>query len=199
MSTVVFIALTALVVFLTWIIFRLTNPPPAPSREPPPAPLADFPAVITYTVDSDLRQPSHVTPAQLDAFFQGTPMAGLGTAFVAAEVKYGVNAVYLAARAALESDCGRSRLAREKKNLFGRSSADTDRLEHARSFPSFEAGIDHVAGLAARRHLNPRRGTGGDDRDWKAAIAETMNQIARSAEGPPGQAPPGQSRLHRRE
>ncbi|MHB0885813.1 MAG: glucosaminidase domain-containing protein [Bacillota bacterium] len=203
MTTATIIALAALVAFLTGLIFRLTKPPqlpppepvpvPVPAPEPTPGPAPGPSPIKVYTVDSDLRQPSYISAAQLDAYFKGFPMAGLGQVFVAAEAKYGDNAVYLAAHAAWESDYGRSPIAQQKKNLFGYGASGTDPFQNAKSFPSFEACIDFVAGYVARAYLSPSgqyyggapslRGMNvhyAADQNWMNGIAAIMNRIVAS-------------------
>ncbi len=212
MTTATIIALSALVAFLAGLIFRLTKPSqlpppepvpvPVPAPKPEPTPPGPTPGPMTppapspvkvYTIDSDLRQPSYITAAQLDAYFKGFPMAGLGQAFVAAEAKYGVNAVYLAAHAAWESDYGRSAIASQKKNLFGYGASGSDAFQNAKSFPSFEASIDFVTGFVARQYLNPAgqyyggapslRGMNvhyAADPNWMNGIAAIMNEIVGS-------------------
>ncbi|MEW6661979.1 MAG: glucosaminidase domain-containing protein [Bacillota bacterium] len=102
----------------------------------------------------DLRQPSKVSPAALNAFLAGSNLAGLGEAFAAAE-KHGVNARFLTALAIHESNWGKSRIARLKKNLFGFRAYDKDPYKNAVEFASFEACIDHVAKYIAREYLSP--------------------------------------------
>lgn len=140
----------------------------------------------------DLRQPSKVSPATLNAFLAGSNLAGLGEAFAAAE-KYGVNARFLTAMAIHESNWGKSRIARLKKNLFGFRAYDKDPYKNAMEFENYEAGIDHVARYIAKEYLTP----GGKhyngptlagmnkkwatDPGWAMKVATIMQQIPESS------------------
>ncbi|HEY3316074.1 MAG TPA: glucosaminidase domain-containing protein [Bacillota bacterium] len=205
MTTVTIGTLLALVGVLLAVTLRLTRVGPTPAPEPPPLPPEPTPGPSpgptpapplprTYTIDSDLRPPGGVTAPELDAFFRGYPLEGLGRSFVAAEAKYALNAVYLSAHAAWESDYGRSKIARDKDNLFGYGASGPDPYANARTFPNFEACIDFVAGYVARAYLDPAgqfyggapslRGMNvnyATDQNWKNGIAALMNEIARPA------------------
>lgn len=140
-------------------------------------------------VDIDLRLPSEVTALILERFLEGTPMTGLGQAFIDAEVTHGVNARYLCAHAILESNWGRSKIATLKKNLFGFGAYDASPLKSARTFASFQESIDHVAGYVRREYLSPGgrwfvsptlRGMNryyATDKQWADKIARIMSQI----------------------
>lgn len=76
-------------------------------------------------------------------------LAPLEDAFIGAADTYGIDPVLLAAIATLESDHGRSRLARERNNLFGwRGSGGY------MAFDSQEDCIDHVAKYLAKHYLD---------------------------------------------
>ncbi|MBM7562859.1 glucosaminidase domain-containing protein [Fusibacter tunisiensis] len=98
--------------------------------------------------------PSGVTADLIDSKLKGTPIAGLGHAFVEAEKKHGVNSIFLASLAVHESAYGSSAIAQDKKNLFGFGAFDASPYAKAYTFDSFEQGIDHVAGYLAKNYLN---------------------------------------------
>jgi beta-N-acetylglucosaminidase len=106
-------------------------------------------------LDLDLRLPSGVTAALLDRHLGGTPMAGLGAAFMNAEEKYRVSARYLCAHAILESGWGRNAIAQKKRNLFGFQAYDASPLASARAFVSFAECIDYVTRYVVREYLTP--------------------------------------------
>ncbi len=106
-------------------------------------------------LDLDLRLESGISARALDKFLKGTPMEGLGAYFVAAEKRYSVNAQYLCAHAVHESNFGRSRIARDKKNLFGFGAYDSDPYRYAKTFKSFEECIYYVAEYIAENYLSP--------------------------------------------
>lgn len=116
-----------------------------------------FPPVsgVQFTVDTDLTQPSGETAARLNAFLQGTALANLGDAFMAAEHNYRVSARYLLAHAIEESAFGTSRIAQDKHNLFGYGADDAHPYQDAYTFASFAACIDFVAHMVAQNYLSP--------------------------------------------
>jgi beta-N-acetylglucosaminidase len=112
-------------------------------------------AGVTFTVDTDLTQPSGETAARLDQFLQGTALQGLGSAFMAAETSYHVSARYLLAHAIEESAFGTSQIAQDKHNLYGYGADDAHPYQDAYTFPSFAACIDFVARMVAQNYLSP--------------------------------------------
>jgi hypothetical protein len=143
--------------------------------------LLDFPA----------WQPSGVTTAKLERAFAGTPMAGLGGAFVAAEKRHGINALVLASIGIWESAWGRSRFAQERNNLFGYG-AYTHNPDAAIMFESKEAGVEAAAVLLAKHYLTPkgkyyRGGTiraigtvyAGDGMKWSIGVSQVLELLMR--------------------
>lgn len=140
-------------------------------------------------LDLDLNTLSGVSVYQLDAVLDGTSLQGLGSAFVNAENKYHMHAVYLLAHAIRESDFGRSQIARDKYNLFGFMAYDSNPYASAKKFESFEQCIDYVAGYIKRQYLTPGgswyegptlRGMNvhyATDKQWAVKIARWMDQI----------------------
>lgn len=112
-------------------------------------------AGVTFTVDTDLTQPSGETADRLNAFLQGTALQGLGPSFMAAEQNYRVSARYLLAHAIEESAFGTSQIAQDKHNLYGYGADDAHPYQDAYSFPSFAACIDYVARMVAENYLSP--------------------------------------------
>ena len=107
------------------------------------------------SLDMDLRLPSGANAVMLDNYTKDTPLHGLGAAWVAAEEKWRINAVFLCALACHESDFGRSRLAREKKNLYGFMAYDSDPYNSAKSYARFEDSIEDVCALLVQHYLFP--------------------------------------------
>lgn len=102
-----------------------------------------------YQQNYDVRTPSNISVEKLDSKFKGSKLEGTGKYFIAAQKKYGVNAVFLAAVAMHESANGTSRLARTKNNFFG--------LRGKRgmmSFKSPEECIMYTAELISRKRGN---------------------------------------------
>ena len=104
-----------------------------------------------YQGPDDLRRPSGLTGKQLEKGLKAG-LKGLGNTFVAAEKTYGVNAVFLASVAALESAWGTSHYARQRNNLFGYG-AYTSNPDHAYYFDSKEIAINFVANKLATDYL----------------------------------------------
>ena len=76
--------------------------------------------------------------------------------FYYAEQQYGLNGVFLAAIAVHESAWGTSRIARDKKNLFGYGAYDMSAYSSAYSYNGYAAGIDMVARVLVKNYLNPK-------------------------------------------
>lgn len=137
----------------------------------------------------DLLNHSSVTAYELNQFLQGTEMSGLGSAFVNAELKTGVNAIFLTSLAIHESGWGSSKIARNKNNLFGYGAYDGSAYQSAISFRTVQEGVIHVANKLKTNYLlvdgkyysgptlagiNKRYSTDGS---WGIKIANTMSQI----------------------
>lgn len=67
----------------------------------------------------DVTKPSHLTAEEMEMILKDTDLQPFAGVYIEAESKYGVNAVFLCAVSALESDWGRSRRAKEDNNLTG--------------------------------------------------------------------------------
>lgn len=160
---------------------------------------------MQFTIDTDLTVPSGVTCAFLDDYLLGKKMgalSGIGCACVVAERVSGVNAVYLAAHAALETGWGTSRIAIQKHNLFGWSAFDASPYSSAKGFPNRDTCILFVAGRIRTLYLTPgekyfrvapvlgKRGRGGygmnmhyaTDPEWGAKIARIAAGMLRAWE-----------------
>lgn len=145
----------------------------------------------SYTIiNTDfLLKPSDVSEHFINNRLQGTALEGLGGAFKRAEEKYGVNALFLVSLAMHESNVGRSRIARDKNNLFGFQAYDRSPYSSAGRFMSKEACIDHVAGYISRNYLSPSgkyfHGYSiesmnvcyATDKNWSRGIKARLNQL----------------------
>jgi endonuclease YncB( thermonuclease family) len=108
-----------------------------------------------------------VTAAMLDAAFQSVKnipersasiLPGLGVYFLAAQSVTGVNALFIAAIAVHETLWGTSKLALEKKNLFGVDhylDHGLSRFDHARTYADYGQSIAEVAVLLKDNYLTP--------------------------------------------
>lgn len=77
------------------------------------------------------------------------------SAFYNIEQKYNINGVFLAAIAIHESGWGTSKIAVDKKNLFGYGSYDSSPYQSSLSFNTYEEGLEVVAKSLIKNYLNP--------------------------------------------
>ncbi|MGG0728139.1 SH3 domain-containing protein [Bacillus paramycoides] len=144
-----------------------------------------------------LRATSTYTGDEIDNFLSksnaNSPLIGLGKYFVSAAEKYKMNAGYLVSHAILESGWGTSRIAQDKKNLFGFRAVDSDPYNGATGFKTWEEGIDFCAAYIDKHYLTPGGNTynGGNlgdkaegmnvmyasDENWGQQIASLMHRI----------------------
>lgn len=99
--------------------------------------------------------------------------------FYYAEQEYGINGIFLASLAIHESGWGTSRIALDKKNLFGYQAYDVNPYANAKEFETYEEGIDLVARVLIKYYLNSS-GTpiyGGDIADGKYYNGTTMKSV----------------------
>lgn len=111
-----------------------------------------------FSIDSDLKtRPSPLTATKIDAYL--TTMApglkGIGAAVMAAAQKYGINATYILAHAIHETGWGKSKILKEKNNLFGWSAFDATPFASAKGFPDHATCIDFVMGRVNELYLTP--------------------------------------------
>lgn len=107
---------------------------------------------LKISYDMDLRTKSNLTESDLEKAFKNTGMAGLGKYFVQAEKEYGVNALYLASLGAHESAWGTSDFAKERNNLFGWQSYDSN-LNATKYFETKGDGVLVVAKSLSKNYL----------------------------------------------
>ncbi len=105
-------------------------------------------------VSKNVKNKSLDVTEKINKFFKDTPMKNLGAEFEAAQDKYGVNAFFLASVAALESGKGTSKIAQDKKNLFGFKAYDHNPYASAEKFENFADGIDKVAKYLSEEYLH---------------------------------------------
>lgn len=138
--------------------------------------------------DFDITTLSAVTAYELDLAFAGTPLEGLGEAFVRAELKTGINALFIAAVAVIESDWGHSALASERNNLFGFGAYDGD-VDKAQAFSSKQECVLHVAVFLREHYIDGSYFRGhsvkavnelyASDKAWADKVLGAMRRIDR--------------------
>ena len=94
----------------------------------------------------DLTEPTNYSAEDLDKVFNllnidNSLLENKGTTFKEAEEHYHINALYLLAHSALESDWGRSKIAKDKNNFFGITAYDTTPYLSAKTFDDVDKGI----------------------------------------------------------
>ena len=147
---------------------------------------------IGYMFDSDIATAEEIKQI-IDtennyAVFRASNLPGnedLAQGIIAAAIKHHLNPIYILAHARHETGSTLSRIARDKKNLFGYGAADSCPYECARTFSSYAEGIDFVMGKIKQNYLTP----GGsfymyeevipDDKQDKAAAIKAKNNITR--------------------
>lgn len=76
--------------------------------------------------------------------------------FYYVEQAYGINGVFVAAIGVHESAWGTSRIATNKKNLFGYGAYDMNAYASAYEYNGYAAGIDMIARVLMKNYLNPK-------------------------------------------
>ncbi len=114
---------------------------------------------VVYTVDTDLNSIADISPEQLDAAIAatvpGSPLVGLGSAFVHAAREQGLNTYYVAAHAAYDSTWGTNAIATRKNNLFGYGATPACPYDCAVPFAGQAESIDFVTKLVKADYLTP--------------------------------------------
>ncbi len=143
----------------------------------------------TFSITTNLTQPSNLTATEINQFLAGTALAGLGPVYIQAQDTYHVNARYLVAHSIEESAWGTSAIAQQKNNLFGFEAYDSNPFQDAATFPSFGACIMTVAQYISVNYLSPTgqyyhgptlQGMNVDyatDPNWATNIANIANTI----------------------
>ena len=94
----------------------------------------------------DLTEATNYSAEDLDKVFSllninNSLLENKGATFKEAEEHYHINALYLLAHSALESDWGRSNIAKDKNNFFGIAAYDTTPYLSAKTFDDVDKGI----------------------------------------------------------
>lgn len=116
--------------------------------------------MLTLNFDMAINKPSGLTRADfvkvlsnneqdVNEIFQNN--AGL---FYHIEQQYNVNGIFLAAIGIHESNWGNSRIANDKKNLFGYGAYDSSPYTSSVTFESYEYGIELLAKVLSKYYIN---------------------------------------------
>lgn len=92
---------------------------------------------------------------RIESIRPNSPLVQWSDYFIQGQDKWGVNALYLLAHAALESAWGTSAIATDKNNIFGYMAYDSDPYGNAANFRSMGDCILQVSGFIRRSYLSP--------------------------------------------
>lgn len=112
-----------------------------------------------YNINSNILNGSGLTASQLEAAERAISPgngyhADFWPALLAAEAKYGLNALFILAHADIESAHGNSYFARTRNNLFGFNAVDSN-PNQASSYASQAASVDFYASFLKKYYLTP--------------------------------------------
>lgn len=110
-----------------------------------------LPGKPSSRVDSD----SGLTEAHIKKIFKGTALSGHGleAAILEIEEEYGINAFFTIAVMKLESGNGKSKLAKNKNNLFGLNAIDGDQYNKAFSFKTKGDSVRRFGKLLSKHYV----------------------------------------------
>ena len=160
---------------------------------PPPPAGAPIPSYEPLTTDSSVLDPSLETAADLDAFLAHTNLAGMGSQFIEAEARTGVNARFLFGITWAENGAGASALAKTNHNLFSFVGPGPRGFL---AYDSYQQSIQDAADYIGSAYARPggRHYLGGTiaeigsvyaaDPNWPAHVAAAANFIGPSRGAP---------------
>ena len=141
----------------------------------------------------DLTEATNYSAEDLDKVFSllninNSLLENKGATFKEAEEHYHINALYLLAHSALESDWGRSKIAKDKNNFFGITAYDTTPYISAKTFDDVDKGILGVTKRIKENYIDRGRTFLGNkasgmnveyasDPYWGEKIASVMMKI----------------------
>jgi len=116
----------------------------------------------TLSKNMALNKPSGLTLKQFEKIFENNKKDKNGIFkqnamyFYYVEKVYGINGVFVAALGIHESGWGTSRIALNKKNLFGYGAYDMNAYASAYKYDGYVAGIDMISRVLMKNYLNPK-------------------------------------------
>lgn len=118
--------------------------------------------LATLSKTMNLNKPSGLTLEQFEKIFENESKDKNGVFkenakyFYYAEQSYGINGVFVAAIGIHESAWGTSKIATNKKNLFGYGAYDMSAYASAYSYNGYATGIDMISRVLVKHYLNPK-------------------------------------------
>ena len=116
----------------------------------------------TLSKNMPLNKPSGLTLEQFEKVFKNEKkdknsiFKENAKYFYYVEQVYGINGIFVAALGIHESGWGTSRIATNKKNLFGYGAYDMNAYASAYNYDGYVAGIDMIARVLMKNYLNPK-------------------------------------------
>lgn len=118
--------------------------------------------LATLSKNMALNKPSGLTLSQFKKIFEDESKDKNGVFndnaeyFYYIEQTYGINGVFVAAIGIHESAWGTSKIATNKKNLFGYGAYDMNSYASAYEYNGYAAGIDMIARVLMKNYLTPK-------------------------------------------
>lgn len=118
--------------------------------------------LATVSRNMPLNKPSGLTLEQFKKIFENESKDKKGVFkenaeyFYYVEQAYGINGIFVAAIGIHESAWGTSKIATNKKNLFGYGAYDMNAYASAYEYNGYAAGIDMIARVLMKNYLNPK-------------------------------------------
>lgn len=118
--------------------------------------------VGSFARNTNLNKPSGLTEEQFEKIFENESkdinkiFKNNAKYFYLIEQQYNINGIFVAAVAIHESNWGTSKIAKDKKNLFGYGAYDGSPYESAYRFSNEAEGIDLLARVFMKYYLNPK-------------------------------------------
>lgn len=105
---------------------------------------------------SIIRSDSGLFEAHIKEIFDGTSLADLGLekAILEIEADYGINAYFTIAVMKLESGYGKSKIAKEKNNLFGLNAIDGNKFNKAFSFNTKGESVQKFGQIISKNYID---------------------------------------------
>lgn len=151
----------ALVLALAAVVPAVPVEARSPSRKIEPRSMTTYRVGRPVTPNTDVLSTSGYAAWMIDEVLGATTgLPKLGSSFLDAERREGINARTFVAHAMLESGWGTSDIARLKRNLFGYGAYDRNPWRYATRFRSYRQGILAVAKKVREGYLSP------DGRYW---------------------------------
>ncbi len=139
----------------------VTTKNPHQQEEPKKASYTKQQLLARLSFDMDLRKPSGLSLDQFKKVLKDNPKDKNGIFgesaeyFYYIEKQYGINGIFVASIGIHESAWGTSKIAGNKKNLFGYGAVDSNPYGGAYTFSSYGEGIDLLARVLVKYYLNP--------------------------------------------